>query len=263
MIKNINGKYINIEANYLYIEEKGKDFPVILVHLAGFDGRIYHDASEYFPEKYKLIIVDLPGHGKSDPWELQLKGYSNASVSFYSDIILKLADALNLEKFVVVGTSIGGNITLDIAIKANKKLIAGIAINCAGRTRTFSEEDIKNANPSDPLRTLFFAGPNATKRLIEKLTWIRSMTRAEIFRWDLAAWNNFDVMDKLQLIESPMLLVRGEFDPIVTQEMMRETANRIRNSEFKELQGVGHYVPAEAPEIFAKIVTEYLDKVRL
>jgi pimeloyl-ACP methyl ester carboxylesterase len=60
-----------------------------------------------------------------------------------------------------------------------------------------------------------------------------------------------------------MLLVRGEFDPIVTQEMMRETANRIRNSEFKELQGVGHYVPAEAPELFAKIVTEYLDKVRL
>jgi pimeloyl-ACP methyl ester carboxylesterase len=44
---------------------------------------------------------------------------------------------------------------------------------------------------------------------------------------------------------------------------MRETANRIRNSEFKELQGVGHYVPAEAPELFAKIVTEYLDKVRL
>jgi len=47
----INGKYMNIEGKYLYVEEKGKDFPVILVHLAGFDSRIYYDTFEHFSEK--------------------------------------------------------------------------------------------------------------------------------------------------------------------------------------------------------------------
>jgi pimeloyl-ACP methyl ester carboxylesterase len=254
------GKYVKIDGKNIYFEEKGDGFPVFSVHLAGFDGRIYHDTAEFFPDKYKLLIIDLPGHGKSDPWEIQLKGYSNASVSFYSDIIIKVANELKLEKFAVVGTSIGGDITLDTAIKAGKRLVAGVAVNCGGRTKTFSEEDIRNANNADPVRTMFFAGPNATKSLIERLTWIRSMTRIEVFRWDLAAWNNFDVLDRLQLIEAPILLLRGEYDPVVTTEMMKETASRIKNNEFKELKGVGHYAPIEAPELFAKEIVNFLDK---
>ncbi|TRM87724.1 hypothetical protein DJ529_07540 [Sulfolobus sp. C3] len=260
MLENLVGRYINVKGKYVYLEEYGRGLPIVLIHLAGFDGRIYHDVVKYFPtDKYRLLLLDLPGHGKSEPWEVQLKGLSNASVSFYSDVIMQLANALNLERFIAVGTSVGGDIVLDLSTKA-KKLIAGVAANCAARTRTFSEEDVKNAINTDPARTLFFASPNATKSLIERLTWIRSSTRNEILRWDLAAWNSFDIADKLELIRIPLLLLRGEYDPIVTHDMMKSTAEKIKSARFKELKGAGHYAPAENPELYAKEVIQFLEE---
>jgi len=56
-------------------------------------------------------------------------------------------------------------------------------------------------------------------------------------------------------------LARREFEPLVTEEMIRETASRIKKVRVETIKGVGHYAPAENPEEFTKVVVRFLDEV--
>jgi len=258
-MEDVIGRYMNIDGLNIYYETVGEGHPVIMIHLAGFDGRIYRPIIPYFPRKYKLIIPDLPGHGKSDPWPKWQT--QRVSLDYYANVIVKMIDKLSLSSVSIVGTSIGGNLSLLLGIKLGSRVKAIIAINGAGKTRTFTERDIENANNLDVGRTVRFAGDYATKRVIEFLTWIRGQNRNEILINDLYAWNNFDVLEDLWRIEANVLLARGEFEPLVTEEMIRETASRIKKVRVETIKGVGHYAPAENPEEFTKVVVRFLDEV--
>jgi len=256
----VHGRYAKIEGMNVYYETVGEGHPVILLHLAGFDGRVYRPLYNYLPEKkYKLIVPDLPGHGKSDPWpDWQRR---RVSLHFFADVITKLVDSLGLSQLSFVGTSMGGNMSLLLGARLGRRVKGVVSCNGAGRTRTFTERDIEMADNQDVGRTLRFAGELATKRTVEYLTWVRSGNRREILVNDLQAWNEFDIMDELKKIETKVLLARGEYEPLVTENMLRETASQIKDVRIVTIRGVGHYAPAENPEEFSKVVFSFLDEV--
>ncbi|QXJ28902.1 hypothetical protein J5U23_01771 [Saccharolobus shibatae B12] len=258
-LEEVMGRYVNINGLNIYYETVGNGSPVIMLHLAGFDGRVYRPTIPFFLQRYRLIILDLPGHGKSDPWPKWQT--QRVSLEYYANIIVKLVDKLSLDSVSVVGTSIGGDLSLLLGVKLGYRAKAIASVNGAGRTRTFTEKDIENSNNLDVGRTLRFAGEYATKKVVEYLTWIRGQNRNEILINDLYAWNNFDIMDDLPKIEAEVLLARGEFEPLVTEEMIKETASRIKRVKVETIKGVGHYAPAENPEEFAKVIVTFLDQV--
>ncbi|WP_338603168.1 alpha/beta hydrolase [Sulfolobus tengchongensis] len=258
-MEDVIGRYVNIDGLNIYYETVGDGHPIIMLHLAGFDGRVYRPLIPYFPRRYKLIIVDLPAHGKSDPWPKWQT--QRVSLEYYANILVKLIDKLSLNPISVVGTSIGGDLSLLLGIKLGSRVKGIVSVNGAGKTRTFTERDIENSNNLDVGRTLRFAGDYATKRVIEYLTWIRGQNRNEILINDLFAWNNFDVMEELWKIEADVLLARGEFEPLVTEEMIKETASKIKKVRIETIKGVGHYAPVENPEEFSKVVVAFLDQV--
>jgi len=258
-MEDVIGRYVNIDGLNVYYETVGEGNPVIMIHLAGFDGRVYRPVIPYFPRKYKLIIVDLPGHGKSDPWPKWQT--QRVSLDYYANVIVKMIDKLSLSSVSIVGTSIGGDLSLLLGIKLGSRAKAIVSVNGAGKTKTFTERDIENSNNLDVARTIRFAGDYATKRIIDLLTWIRGQNRNEILINDLYAWNNFDVLEDLWKIEANVLLARGEFEPLVTEEMIKETASKIKKVRVETIKGVGHYAPAENPEEFTKVVVRFLDEV--
>lgn len=254
------GRYLNIDGMNVYYESVGEGHPVVLLHLAGFDGRVYRPLYDYFPDrKYRLIVPDLPGHGKSDPWPNWQR--RRVSLHFFAEVMEKLVDSLGLNPVSFVGTSMGGNMSLLLGAKLGGKVKGVISCNGAGRTRTFTERDIEMADNQDVGRTLRFAGDLTTKRVVEYLTWVRSGNRREILVNDLYAWNEFDITDELKKIETKVLLARGEFEPLVSEEMLRETASHIKDVRVVTIRGVGHYAPAENPEEFSKVVFSFLDEV--
>ncbi|WP_193453337.1 alpha/beta fold hydrolase [Metallosphaera sedula] len=258
-MEDIVGRYVNVEGMNIYYETKGDGHPLILLHLAGFDGRVYRPVIPYFSSNYRLIILDLPGHGKSDPWPRWQT--QRLSLDNYSNIIIQVIDKLGLDSLSIAGTSIGGDLSLLLGIKLGSRVKGIVAVNGAGRTRTFNEKDIDSSNNQDVGRTLRFAGDYATKRVIEYLTWIRGQNRNEILINDLYAWNNFDVMEELHKIEAYTLVARGEFEPLITEDMIRDTASRIKRARTATIKGVGHYAPTEDPQGFANTVMSFLDEV--
>ena len=81
-----------------------------------------------------------------------------------------------------------------------------------------------------------------------------SSNNRDIYVTDLLAWNNFDYSKELQNVETKVLLMRGEDDPVVTENMLEDTVKIMRNSTKQTLTGLGHYPMLEDPENLAKII---------
>jgi pimeloyl-ACP methyl ester carboxylesterase len=107
-----NGNFATINGLKIYYEESGKGMPVILLH------HFFATASQwktYVPElakKYRVINVDLPGHGRSDYMDTT-KVYLHKKATEY---IIGLIDFLKLDSVYLIGASGGGYITLYLAI---------------------------------------------------------------------------------------------------------------------------------------------------
>lgn len=101
----INGQKI------AYYESAGKGCPVIFLHGNSMSSLSFARQLESpLGEKYRLVALDLPGHGNSAPAEDPQSFYS---LPAYAEIVYKFAQLLELENGVLVGWSLGGHILLE------------------------------------------------------------------------------------------------------------------------------------------------------
>lgn len=252
------GNYVEIDGEQMYYESTGTGFPVIFLHTAGTDGRIWKHFTSLLPGKINAIIPDLPGHGKSWPWANWRK--RRVDVDFYSQKIVKLVEKLKLEEVIIVGCSIGADISLMLSRLLEKRARAVFSIEGAAKTSTFLEQDILKTEPGNVERAFDFCGRNARKEYIEDLIWIRSSNNRDIYVTDLLAWNNFDYSKELAGVGTKIVLMRGEEDPVVTEAMLEETMKSLKNGTRMTLSGLGHYPMIEDPEALLKTLLPLLEK---
>jgi len=133
----ITGRYLNMtlldRPHRLYVEEAGRGIPLLCLHTAGSDGRQYRGLlnDRRVTDNYRVIVFDMPWHGKSSPPEgYQAEEYQLTSRG-YIQMILEIADALELDKPVVMGCSIGGRIVLYLAHQHAKRFRAIIGLESA------------------------------------------------------------------------------------------------------------------------------------
>ena len=132
----IIGRYVYIQCEgktyRTYYEEVGEGIPLVCLHTAGADGRQYRHqlCDPDITENFRVIAFDMPRHGKSLPpagWHLQEDEYKLTS-KFYEEFILAFCRALELEKPVIMGQSMGGNICLPLALHHENDFTALISL---------------------------------------------------------------------------------------------------------------------------------------
>ncbi|MBR0794499.1 alpha/beta hydrolase [Bradyrhizobium jicamae] len=105
-------------------ESPGSGRPILLVHGNSSSSRIWQKQLQGpLGAKYRLIAIDLPGHGASSPPPDPEQGYSGAG---YAACIAAVARELGLKDAVVVGWSLGGHAVLNAA--ASLPMAAGLMI---------------------------------------------------------------------------------------------------------------------------------------
>ena len=121
----------------LYVEEAGQGIPLLCLHTAGSDGRQYrgllNDAR--ITKNFRVIVFDMPWHGKSSPpagWENEEYRLTSRD---YVRMILEVSAALELDKPVVMGCSIGGRIVLHLAHEHPEKFRAIIGLESSPKSR--------------------------------------------------------------------------------------------------------------------------------
>jgi pimeloyl-ACP methyl ester carboxylesterase len=134
-----NNILINDQPVFYRIEGEGQ--PLVLIHGFAEDGTVWENQIEYFKSKYRLIIPDLPGSGKSIVSEQMAVGnvqviggsqtgggwedYHNQwSMEYFAECIAGILDRENIAETIMIGHSMGGYVTLAFADKYANRLKA-------------------------------------------------------------------------------------------------------------------------------------------
>ena len=266
-LNEITGHYTLVDGIKTYFEKIGSGKTILCLHTAGRDCRQWHPLMEYFSDKYQMVALDMPGHGKSWP----LKG--NVCIDeprAYGEFIYAFIKAIELEEVVVIGCSLGGNMTLFLAQKYPDTVNAIVAMEAADFTPTISAgslEMIMNPLINLPNYNMEFTtsliGANAEEDAVEFLKWSVWQLTPQAQYGDLKAYSEFDMRNDMGQISCPVLLLRGEEDWIVNEKMVSETKKRLVRTEaveFTQLKKLGHFPHVEKPNIVGELIEEFLDK---
>ncbi len=121
-IEPISGRYVHLALGErpcrVYFEEAGRGIPLVCLHTAGSDGRQFRHLmnDSAVTDHFRIVAFDLPWHGKSTPppgWQDQ---EYRLTTSAYVAAVMAFIRALNLDRPVVMGCSMGGRIVLELAL---------------------------------------------------------------------------------------------------------------------------------------------------
>ena len=102
--------YADVAHGQLHYHEHGEGEPVILLHQTPSSSTMFQRVMRAFPAGYRLIAVDTPGFGLSDP-----PPRPPSSLSWYADALSGFLDALEIPRAHLVGHHTGANIAVEFA----------------------------------------------------------------------------------------------------------------------------------------------------
>lgn len=253
------GEYLALDDGLAFVESAGDGVPVLLVHSAGQSGVQWRRTLTALPDHgYRTIVVDLPGHGRSDsPAAGPVR-----DLAVYRDWCLDVLTRLGAEHPFVVGCSIGGKIALDMAVHASDRLRGVVAMAADARNTRLSVRGLERsledaAAPSRTDRTYYgtLAAVGAALPSAHA-TRIAELHRREdpiVTTNDLVGWATHDLRGQLGRIACPVRLVLGEDDFWIDVDDARVAARNITECRFEVLAGIGHYPMEELHDFPARL----------
>lgn len=245
-------------AGTIYYAEKedplSRRVPLMLVHGAGTDHLTWSAELRRLAGQ-RVIALDLPGHGRSPAPGRQ-------SMVAYAECVQQLMEALDIPRAVIAGHSMGGGIALTMAVHMPER-VAGLVLVATG-ARLAVNPKILNTVLEDP---------KAVVEMIMRWAWARDVdeqvrrlgrkqllaTPPEVMHGDYLACDHFDVKDHLSQIEAPTLIISGTADKMTPPELSEILADNIARSILERIEGAGHMIPLERPQVVADQVARWLD----
>jgi pimeloyl-ACP methyl ester carboxylesterase len=262
----ITGHYTTIRGARTFFETAGEGHPVLLLHAAGSQTRQWHSFMERAQGPFRFVAADMPGHGKSWPMDgHKLLSDVNEMASWIKEFA---EDRFGLQRFSVMGVSIGANLSLLLAATYPDLVQAAVSLQGADHTPSVNEAALEAGSLHPQINPLhgsieFFRsllGSRATAEGTERMMW-NSKTGDSITRYtDLGAYTRCDIRAQMANIKCPVLLVHASDDWIVPRERVDATASRIANAQVVSLDGLGHSPALEDPVRTAEIVLPFLSR---
>jgi len=264
-MSDLTGHYVSVNDTRTYYEGVGERDapPIVAIHTAGAEGRQWqHTAPLLADAGYRVIVPDLPGHGKSYPvdWE------PHDSIHAHAEFVHAFIEELGLVEPRVTGCSIGGDTVIDLAVHHPEDIHCAMALEGMGRTAgpPMGRLSHPHALPGweDVLEysVVDSTAAAASDRVQRELVWQHRNAHAAGTN-DLQGWATFDVMDRLEEATVPVLLVRGEEDFFIQEEPFVETVERLPDCEAVTMAETGHYPMMERPDETAEILIDFVSSV--
>ncbi len=153
----------------------------------------------------------------------------------------------------------GGAIALDYALQYPDDFLGLILIGSGGKLRVLPAflEELQKGTVPDALSEYLY-GPAASRELLEKGRKEVKDTPASTYYADLSACDKFDVIDRLQQITKPVLMVCGSEDRLTPVKYSRYLEDKLPNSQVAVIDGAGHMVMLEEPDQVNQAVIEFI-----
>lgn len=283
--------YVQIQNAKIFYQTQGQGYPVLVVHGGpGLDQTYLQPQLFELADKHQLIFYDQRASGKS----LQsVDHYNNININQFVSDLEGVRAKLGLKKFILMGHSWGGLLSMYYAIKQPEHLSGLILLNTAPadykgqkafvdnfveRTSNikkdiaplFSYEEFKKQNASEiselyrKVFSAYFHNPSDVKKL--NLAFNVESARSG-FRvneeMSKTAWLSpgIDLFPNLKKLNIPTLIIHGKQD-IVPVWTAKEINLAIKDSKLVILEDCGHFPYIERPNEFKKAVNLFINTVQ-
>ena len=251
--------------------EDGRSAPVVvLIHGYTDNARDWVPLLPYLSKQYRLILVDIRGHGQSSKPEC-----CYTRLDFAYDIKL-LLDALDVRKADIVGHSLGSIIAQTFAEYWPERTAHVVLISSTGGTPPghakkpgfdFAAEIRKLKEPIDPDSPFMIAwwdsptpvDPDFIRRQRKDAAGIPLRVWLAVLDQALPAANVYgDLQSTLPRLEAPTLLIWGSKDPIMEEDVRQSLRDALPHAQVKIFDGLGHNPFWEDPPAVADAVNAFL-----
>lgn len=257
--------YEEINSIKLHYKITGKGYPVVLIHGLADDLEYWKYLTGYLKDYFKVISVDLRGHGKSEEGEVEY------TTELFADDIVKLLKKINIEKTNIIGFSLGGHVSLKIITKYPEIINKAILLSTSARITPDMKEGFKKLEESS-LKGFDEFFDFIIYHVLPEDILKDSKEKLEIQKLELAKTRNingirkaakscksYDVYDDLNKINNEVLIIYGEDDTIISKTGINELVDNIDNSKLITLKNTKHNVLIERNFDYLKeIIKDFL-----
>lgn len=250
-----SGSFLKVKGAEIYFEDHGdKNAPVLLFlhgalgNMEDFNGII----SEIPRENFRLVGIDNRGHGKST------LGSQELTLALLQEEVQSVLEHLNIDRLTIIGFSNGGTIAYRLATFSNVKIDGLITIGAPWS--------------SDHL--------GSQRELFSTLTsdiWKRECPADYTKYQNLSPHGDFDALFKqviqmaldtspqsrpnrlMEKVNCPMLILRGEFDPVVSQACVDELVQLISHAQALTIKNAGHEIFLDQFSELVKPIKNFLN----
>lgn len=258
---------ISLQDRTVHYREEGHGTPLLMLSANPGDSRDFDAVTPQLAAHYRVIRVDWPGYGGSaapQPPEL-------AGASYFLETFTRFIAALGLERFHILGNSVGGNVAVRYALAHPPQVLSLVLVSSGGFTR------------HNPITRFFcrLQGWPAFNRLIggaftrSYLRVRNDWTRAMIARGDgeqnaqparrvnAAVWRSFlnpahNLLEAARGLAVPALVINGRRDPVIPAKTDGRSAAAAIPGARQLVFECGHAPFAEIPDEFLSAVKPFL-----
>ncbi|MFS4580233.1 alpha/beta fold hydrolase [Phaeobacter sp. C3_T13_0] len=243
--------------------ERGQGAPVLLLHGVGMQSAAWDPQAEELSHTYRVIALDLPGHGGSAPVPAgsELPDF----VSWLHDVIR----TLKIGPVSIAGHSMGALITAGFAIShpemtARAALLNGVFCrDAAARAGVVARAADIRAGKGDletPLARWF--GDSATDISARNLVagWLREVDPSGYATaYSAFARGDATYADRFSEIACSFLAITGDGDPNSTPAMSQAMAAQVQDGRAVTITGHRHMVNLTAPDLVTSHLRDWLN----
>ncbi|MEJ5362273.1 MAG: alpha/beta hydrolase [Spirochaetota bacterium] len=263
---SLTEKTVIIDDHTIHYLEGGKGDTVLCIH--GFGGTMDHWTrfARYMTDSYRVVALDLPGFGDSS-----FNEGGDYSIAKQVERVHKFAHTLNLQKFHIVGNSMGGYIAGYYAVTypddiKTLGLFAAAGVKSPNESELMKElkkgnnplivEDVKSY---DGLMEFVFYKPIWLPGFAKKYFATQAVAKKAHFQYIFKQIHDVTLLEKyLGTIHTPTLILWGENDRVLDVSGAYVFKEKIHNAQLVIFKECGHLPMIEKPERSATVYKKFL-----
>ena len=263
--------FVTIDGLGVHYCDEGVGKVILLVHGTFSSLHTFDDWNEILKKQYRVIRLDLPGFGLTGP-----SPSYEYSIDDYSDFLDAFLEKLNIKSCSLAGSSLGGWICWEFAVKYENRVDELILINSAGYIGEKSMPLPFVIAKTPVLRNVFNYVPRAVvRRFLRQVFEDQSKVTDKVVNrhYDLfhregnkeafvklANSDHVYNTDRLTQLSIPVLIMWGANDNWINVKHSRNFERDIPNSEVVIYENVGHVPMEEIPEKSAADLISFLER---
>lgn len=265
-------RFVDLDGVSLHYVDEGVGDTIVLLHASYHSLRSWDPLAALLKDQFRVVRFDFANAGLTGPDPKQLN-----SIERNIDLLERLIEKLDLEKFALVGTSSGGVVAFRYAAANQDKVKQLVLINSAGLPRTASTNPL--GDPGSEMRDRIeqinkprsywqglldnnFRGDHTPPAWMVDMAY--DMNRREGLGEELQrytrAYRTGDPKTVLGQISSPTMVIWGMNNPTVVHLEADVFQHWLINapSLVRKVPNTGHYPYVEEPEIFNTLISDFL-----